>query len=63
MGMIPLLVSPPLQHNKPDEPINGLTCGQCINYSYRAKRKEFLVRYDFLMLASLLFVGQLPVLL
>ena len=49
MGMIPLLVSPPLPNDEPDEPINGLTCGQCINYSYRAKRKEFKVRYEFRM--------------
>lgn len=40
MGMIPLLVSPPLPNDKPDERINGIP---------RAKRKEFLVRYEFLM--------------
>ena len=52
MGMIPLLVSPPLPNDKPDERINGLTCEQCINGIPRAKRKEasaFLVRYELIM--------------
>lgn len=38
MGMIPLLVSPPLPNDEPDERINGLTCEQCINGMTRADK-------------------------